>query len=475
MIEAVIQVKDDHLVWWSMETATKIKSGYKVGTVERKCSCAAFRIRRREACTHLELLDAVGWKWGGLYSISDEVRPIKPDDVGVILSDDKGGRKLVMVPPPDASINAYEILKAIESGESVVALGDVSAKRSYCRWMAEMTEAFNTGQNLTAPTIISLKVPLSGEITLEAWAAGSIDLEPPVAGGTEAKSKPKSKIVEGPWAKIEKPDDFYVSDDVWEALLYAGSSGGRVLLLGPTGSGKSELAYRAAKSLGIQIEPFNFGAMQEPRISLIGNTHFNKETGTLFKKSRFISAIEKESMIVLLDEVSRSNRDAANILLPLLDSQGYMSLDEAEDSAVIYRGKSVAFFATANVGYEYTGTDALDRAFMDRFEFKIELDYPPVDAELKIASQRYPKSPKVILRKIVETANQQREMAKAGDFETTISTRMVLDAVRAISMGVNPKTAVKHVIMGCFPSEGGGESERIKLLTLFQKRAAELV
>ena len=67
------------------------------------------------------------------------------------------------------------------------------------------------------------------------------------------------------FASCKKPENFYVRDDDWEALLYAGRLGKSVLLTGPTGSGKSILTYHVADALGLQMEAFNFGAMTEPR------------------------------------------------------------------------------------------------------------------------------------------------------------------------------------------------------------------
>ena len=44
----------------------------------------------------------------------------------------------------------------------------------------------------------------------------------------------------------------------------------------------------------------------------------------------------------------------------------------------------MVFFATANIGQEYTGTRALDRALHDRF-CVVKLDYPPMDAEVALS------------------------------------------------------------------------------------------
>jgi AAA domain (dynein-related subfamily) len=132
--------------------------------------------------------------------------------------------------------------------------------------------------------------------------------------------------------RLAKPraDDFFVTDQVWEQLCFVLSRGKNVLSTGPSGCGKSELCYRVAEAAGRSIEPFNCGAMSEPRSSLIGNTHFDRQNGTWFAESRFVRAVQKTGACILLDEISRAGRDAFNILLPVLDTQGYLAIDEAE-------------------------------------------------------------------------------------------------------------------------------------------------
>ena len=193
------------------------------------------------------------------------------------------------------------------------------------------------------------------------------------------------------WRLAKPPaDEFFVTDEVWEQLCYVVNRGKNVLLTGPSGCGKSELCYRVAEAAGRAIEPFNCGAMSEPRSSLIGNTHFDREKGTWFAESRFVRAVQKKGTCLLLDEISRSGRDAFNILLPLLDAQGYLAIDEAEGAPVVKRAESVMFFATANLGMEYTGAEPLDKALADRFPVVIAIDFPPLDQEFALLSWRCP-------------------------------------------------------------------------------------
>lgn len=286
------------------------------------------------------------------------------------------------------------------------------------------------------------------------------------------ETKPTEKSVERDlsWKEFEKPDSkrFWVSDEVWDQCLYAAHKGINLLLLGPAGSGKSQICYELAKTVGLTITPFNMGAMSEPRSSLIGNTHLGKD-GTWFEKSRFVRSVDQESGIVLLDELTRAVRDAFNILLPLMDDQGYLALDESEDAAVIHRGEKVSFFATANVGMEYTGTDAIDKALKDRFSSVIEMDFPPAANEIEILISRCTLSRKEAT-KLVDIANRQRDLARREDvFTELVSTRLLLSAGDMISSGINFRVACRFAIENSFSPEGGEESERTKIKQLVQK------
>ena len=114
--------------------------------------------------------------------------------------------------------------------------------------------------------------------------------------------------------------------------------------------------------------------MEDPRSTLIGNTHFNKSDGTDFSESTFVKAIQTENAVILLDELSRAHPDAWNILMTVLDpGQRYLRLDEADGSPTINVAKGVCFIATANIGNEYTSTRVMDKALLDRF-IVIEMD-----------------------------------------------------------------------------------------------------
>ncbi len=277
---------------------------------------------------------------------------------------------------------------------------------------------------------------------------------------------------------LPMPDetDFYVDHDVWEQLCYALQHGVNVLLTGPAGCGKTQLCYRLAKMARenaggrtVAFEPFNFGAMSEPRSALIGNTHFSQEKGTWFTDSRFVRAVSTCGTVVLLDEISRAHRDAFNILLTILDDQGYIALDEREDTAKVYRADDVVFVATANLGMEYTGADQLDKSLKDRFTVTVALDFPPLEKEIALLESRCAGLSAPQARRLIVPARRQREMARDGEFVEMISTRALLQAGHEIGAGVKYENALKFCIFNQFSDEGGDASERAKVVQIYQK------
>ena len=171
-----------------------------------------------------------------------------------------------------------------------------------------------------------------------------------------------------------KPEQLIMSDLKWKYLVRSAMRGKNIMMTGPAGTGKTMAAKYLVTALDRPDFYFNLGATQDPRATLIGNTHFSKEDGTYFSESLFVKAIQTENAVILLDELSRAHPEAWNILMTVLDlNQRYLRLDEKDGAPTIKVAPGVSFIATANVGNEYTSNRVMDRALMDRF-ITIEMD-----------------------------------------------------------------------------------------------------
>ena len=164
------------------------------------------------------------------------------------------------------------------------------------------------------------------------------------------------------------------------------------LILGPTGYGKTELVYHMAAHLDIPVTIFDMGTMTDPIMGLVGTNTIQVEEGATvskFVKSRFSEVIQKPG-IVLLDELSRASIQANNLLFPCLDYRRELNMEYAfNDTAAIKIHPECVFFATANIGSQYSGTNKIDRALLDRFML-IEMDSLKTNQTNSILNKVYP-------------------------------------------------------------------------------------
>jgi MoxR-like ATPase len=271
-----------------------------------------------------------------------------------------------------------------------------------------------------------------------------------------------------------RPKDLIMGDLKWKYLVRSVLRGKNTLLLGDTGSGKTLAVHSVVKALDKEdkFTPFNLGAMQDPRSALIGNTHFRKDTGTIFSESDFIRAIRTPGAVILLDEVSRCHPDGWNILLSVLDPlQRYVRLDEKEGSEIVRVAPGVAFVGTANVGVEYTSTRTMDAALINRFTVKIESDYLTKAQETDLLVMKFPGADKKTLEHIAEITVHTRVQSKADGAKVTtgLSTRLAVEMAELAFDGFDLEEIAETIIYPNFSPEGGNESERTYIKQLVQK------
>ena len=268
-----------------------------------------------------------------------------------------------------------------------------------------------------------------------------------------------------------RPEVMKIADIKWKYLMRCAMRGKNILMTGPAGCGKTMAAKSVVNALDRPDFYFNLGATQDPRATLIGNTHFNKETGTTFSEALFVKAIQTENAVILLDEMSRAHPEAHNILMTVLDEgQRYLRLDEAEGAPTIKVAKGVTFIATANIGNEYTATRVMDRALVDRFII-VEMDTLNTREEGELLRYLYPKLDTAAINGIAGIVGDTRiEMANESPrISTHISTRASVEMAGLIYDGFTLEETAMVLIYPQYDDAGGLDSERTFVKQLVQK------
>jgi MoxR-like ATPase len=272
---------------------------------------------------------------------------------------------------------------------------------------------------------------------------------------------------------VAVPEEFKFADNaVFYTMLRNIFRGKSILVTGPSGCGKSSLGKILADITNKPYYAFNFGDTMNPAAKLLGDTKYNSDKGTWFQQSRFVAALlDKKGAFIMLDEVTRDRTgDLANILMPVLDGQKYLALDESDEADTVDIHEGAFFYATANIGREYLGAaHDLDRAWKDRFTGGIyELEYLPAKREAELLKIRTPTISDEDASHITDFARRIRELYKAEELSTAVSTRMCLAAAEFVIDGMSLIEALKQVCLPFYPVIGGDDSERVRVVQTIQ-------
>ena len=268
-----------------------------------------------------------------------------------------------------------------------------------------------------------------------------------------------------------KPKMLMMSELKWKYLVRSGVRGKNIMMTGPAGCGKTMAAKSLVNSLDRPDFYFNLGATQDPRSTLIGNTHFSQDKGTYFSQSLFVKAIQTPNAVILLDELSRAHPDAWNILMTVLDyGQRYLRLDEASGADTIKVADGVTFVATANIGNEYTSTRVMDKALLDRFTI-VEMDVLNEADENSLLGMMFPSVDSNTISNVAKIATLTRTESGSDTARITsgISTRTTVELCGLLFDGFSLEEAAEVSIYPQYDSTGGVDSERTFVKQIVQK------
>lgn len=247
---------------------------------------------------------------------------------------------------------------------------------------------------------------------------------------------------------------YYIDKDSWYYLVRSFYKRKQLLILGPTGNGKTEVTMLLADRLKQQAHMFDM-SISNPIATLCGNHRINSEGVSEFQYARFANVIrDNKKALVVLDELPRAQPTASNILLPLLDKRRTLYVETAMDEVALTANDDLVFWATGNVGVEFIGNVGMDAALLNRF---IPFELPEVSKSYKIEVLKkrcglsYIDASDVV--GVCESLNSSDVLTKG------VSMRQMLEIAELISDGYGLKDAFKYGILYQYGSDDvdGGE------------------
>ena len=161
-----------------------------------------------------------------------------------------------------------------------------------------------------------------------------------------------------------------------ELLMTGIFSSGHILLEGVPGVAKTLSSKVLAKVIDVDFSRIQFTPDLMPS-DVIGTTVFNmKDASFSFKKGPVFSNI------VLIDEINRAPAKTQAALFEVMEER------QITDDGNVYIMESPFLVVATQNPVEQEGTYSLPEAQLDRFLFKINLDYPSLEEEVNIL-QRY--------------------------------------------------------------------------------------
>lgn len=224
------------------------------------------------------------------------------------------------------------------------------------------------------------------------------------------------------------------------ATKAANTGAANILMVGPSGTGKTSLPKAFAESKGMAFYKMDCALVADPE-EFFGRREA-KDGTTYFEKSEFLKVAEAGNAVIVLDEFNR--------LQPWLVNGLYGFLDDTHSSGDFKLGENVIFFATMNLGSRFTGTFVMDAAMTNRFDAVLEVTYPPQDVEEAIIKERVPELDSGMRTAVVNLIQKSREFENKNQTGLDVSVRSTLRLAQAYSNSeeLPMRALVSYTIVG---------------------------
>lgn len=258
---------------------------------------------------------------------------------------------------------------------------------------------------------------------------------PPFVAGATTNETFQAALQRLPLAAPEQLDlvpavvkDFFFAPDDSKAVVTGMVNRMNVYMEGPTGCGKTELAYQIHNRLKRPLLRANMNG-DATVANFIGSMRASPTKGTYYHYGMLPQAM-RGGYCLLLDEVDYMPPHIAAVMNSVLESKRTLYLEETNETIVAKDGFMV--IASGNTGGKgdsngmYTGTEILNSAFLDRFPIKLKMGYLPMDEEVSMLIKRFPAFASEV-KVLVKGANEIRQAFLQSQISVTLSTRKLID------------------------------------------------
>ncbi len=225
-------------------------------------------------------------------------------------------------------------------------------------------------------------------------------------------------------------------DDMIELLIISILSNGHTLIEGVPGVAKTVTAKLLAKTLNVDFSRIQFTPDLMPS-DILGTSIFNVKTNDFeYKKGPIFSNI------VLIDEINRAPAKTQAALFEVM-AERQITIDNNQ----FIMEAPFLVFATQNP-IEQEGTYRLPEAQLDRFLFKITVEYPSLDEEVKILFDNHKREDKLDY----DSINTVLSASEITHYQNLIKQVLVEDhLLHYIASIVNNTRANANLYLGASP------------------------
>lgn len=224
--------------------------------------------------------------------------------------------------------------------------------------------------------------------------------------------------------------------DFIELLIVSVLSDGHALIEGVPGIAKTVTAKLFAKTLKTDFNRIQFTPDLMPS-DILGTSVFNTKTTEFeFKKGPIFSNI------VLIDEINRAPAKTQAALFETMEER-----QATVDGTTYKMGEPFMVLATQNP-IEQEGTYALPEAQLDRFLFKIKVDYPSVEEEITILQNHHERKGEKPQDQIKAVLTPKKLMEFKKNIHEVVVEKKILDYIANI---ITRTRNHPHLYLGASP------------------------